>query len=94
MSRKQELNWKLIGASEHINYLKREIEYVAEKIKTLDMTVLIIGESGTGKELIAKAIAEKSGKNLVPVNCGAIHMSYLKVNCLVTRKELLPEPLP
>jgi len=62
----------LIGASEHINYLKREIEYVAEKIKTLDMTVLIIGESGTGKELIAKAIAEKSGKNLVPVNCGAI----------------------
>ena len=46
MSRKnQESNWKLIGASEHINYLKREIVYVAEKIRTLDMAVLITGES-------------------------------------------------
>ena len=71
-SKKQELNWKLIGASEHINYLKREIEYVAQKIKTLDMAVLISGPSGTGKELVVKAIAEKSGKKLVPINCGAI----------------------
>jgi len=71
-SKKQESNWKLIGASEHINFLKREIEYVAEKIRTLDMNVLISGESGTGKELIAKAIAETSRKNLIPINCGAI----------------------
>ncbi len=71
-SKKQELNWKLIGASEHINYLKREIEYVAEKIKILDMAVLISGQSGTGKELIAKAIAEQSGLKLVTINCGAI----------------------
>jgi len=73
MSRKKQgSNWKLIGASEHINYLKREIEYVAEKIKTLDMAVLISGESGTGKELIAKAIAETNRKKLVTINCGAI----------------------
>lgn len=71
-SKKQESNWKLIGASEHINFLKREIEYVAEKIRNLDMNVLISGESGTGKELIAKAIAETSRKNLIPINCGAI----------------------
>jgi sigma-54 dependent transcriptional regulator, acetoin dehydrogenase operon transcriptional activator AcoR len=71
-SKKQEINWKLIGASEHINYLRREIEYVAKKIKTLDMAVLISGPSGTGKELIAKAIAEQSGLKLVTINCGAI----------------------
>lgn len=56
-SKKQEFNWKLIGVSEHINYLKRKIEYVAQKIKTSDIVGLLSGESGTGKELIAKAIA-------------------------------------
>jgi DNA-binding NtrC family response regulator len=71
-SKKQESNWKLIGASEHINYLKRLIEYVADKIRTLDMAVLISGESGTGKELIAKAISGQAGLKLVPINCGAI----------------------
>jgi transcriptional regulator with PAS, ATPase and Fis domain len=71
-SKKQEINWKLIGASEHINYLRREIEYIAKKIETLDMAVLISGPSGTGKELIAKAIAEQSGLKLVTINCGAI----------------------
>jgi hypothetical protein len=69
---KQKLDWKLIGASEHMGFLKQEIEYVAEKIKTLDMAVLIMGPSGTGKELIAKAIAEQSGLKLITINCGAI----------------------
>ncbi len=71
-SKKQKLNRKLIGASEHINYLKREIEYVAKKIKLLDMAVLIIGPSGSGKELIAEEIAKKAGRELIPINCGAI----------------------
>jgi Sigma-54 interaction domain len=68
---RQRLNG-LIGASEHIQFLRREIEYVAKKIKILDMNVLITGPSGTGKELIAKAIAKISKKKLIPVNCGAI----------------------
>jgi len=71
-SKKQELNWKLIGESEHIHYLKGEIEYVAKRIKDLDMAVLISGPSGTGKELIASAISEQAGLKLVPINCGAI----------------------
>jgi transcriptional regulator with PAS, ATPase and Fis domain len=71
-SKKQESNSKLIGVSEHIKYLKNEIEKVAQKIKTLDMAVLISGPSGTGKELIAKAIAKQSGLKLVTVNSGAI----------------------
>jgi len=62
----------LIGASEHIQYLKSEIDYVASKIIKLDMAVLITGPSGTGKELIAKAIAERSKLKIVPINCGAI----------------------
>jgi transcriptional regulator with AAA-type ATPase domain len=62
----------LIGASEHIQYLKNEIDYVAKRITKLDMAVLITGPSGTGKELIAKAIAERSKLKIVPVNCGAI----------------------
>lgn len=72
ISKKQGLNWKLVGASEHINFLKREIEYVAQRIKTLDMTILIIGPSGSGKELIAEEIAIKAGRELIPINCGAI----------------------
>jgi hypothetical protein len=71
-SKKQELNWKLIGVSQHIHYLKGEIEYIAKKIKMLDMAVLIIGPSGSGKELIAEEIAKKAGRKLIPINCGAI----------------------
>jgi DNA-binding NtrC family response regulator len=72
MNKKQGLNWKLIGVSEHIKYLKNEIEYVAKKTKALDMAVLISGPSGTGKELIAKAISGRAGLNMVTINCGAI----------------------
>jgi len=70
--REQKLD-DLIGASEHIQYLRREIEYVGRKIKTLDMNVLITGDSGTGKEKIAEGISKLSG--IVPlevINCAAI----------------------
>ena len=63
----------LIGASEHIQYLRREIEYVGRKIKKLDMNVLITGPSGSGKEKIAEGISKISG--IVPfvvINCAAI----------------------
>lgn len=72
MKRKHKLD-DLVGASEHIQYLRSEIEYVARKIKTLDMNVLIKGPSGTGKEKIAEGISKLSG--IVPfevINCAAI----------------------
>lgn len=71
-SKKQESNLTLIGVSEHIKYLRNEIKKVVQKIKTLDMAILISGPSGTGKELIAQAIAKQSGLKLVTVNSGAI----------------------
>jgi DNA-binding NtrC family response regulator len=61
----------IIGESEKMLSLFELIEKVAAS----DSTVLIQGESGTGKELVAKAIhelSERSNRNFVPVNCGAI----------------------
>jgi len=61
----------IIGRSEAIETLRRQIELVADT----DATVLITGESGTGKELIARAIHDASSRRerpLIRVNCAAI----------------------
>lgn len=45
------------------------------KVAKTDSTILIMGPSGTGKELVASAIhklSNRSSKNRVSVNCGAI----------------------
>ncbi len=62
---------RMIGTSEAMNGLKRQISRVAP----VSTTVLISGESGTGKELVAQAIHEMSPRSAMPfitVNCGAI----------------------
>ncbi|MCU0305547.1 MAG: sigma 54-interacting transcriptional regulator [Thermoanaerobaculales bacterium] len=49
-------------------------ETVAQ-VGPLDVPVLILGESGVGKELVANALhaeSRRSGRLLVPVNCGAL----------------------
>lgn len=61
----------LVGRGDAISKVRRLIEQVA----TTDANVLILGESGTGKEVVARAIHElsnRSKKNFVPINCGAI----------------------
>ena len=61
----------LCGSSQAMLSLYRKIERVA----MTEATVLLEGESGTGKELIAQSIhlsAQRSEKNFVAVNCGAI----------------------
>ncbi len=53
----------------------QEVFRLIHKVAATDATVLILGESGTGKELVARAIhhhSSRSGRPLVPVNCGAI----------------------
>ena len=61
----------IIGKSKEINDLVDIIMQVAQS----DISVLIYGESGVGKEIFAKAIhahSNRSNKQMVSVNCGAI----------------------
>jgi len=67
----------LIGKSEGIQRLLREIESVAPT----NSSVIITGESGTGKELVARAIHANSLRKFYPmvsVHCGALTESLLE----------------
>ena len=62
---------ELLGASEAMGLLRKELETVAES----DLTVLILGETGTGKELVARSLHARSRRKnqpLVYVNCAAL----------------------
>jgi transcriptional regulator with GAF, ATPase, and Fis domain len=53
----------------------------AQRVATVDSTVLIQGETGTGKELIAHAIhnaSPRSGQALIKLNCAAIPFDLLE----------------
>jgi len=63
--------WQLIGNSEVIKQLKRQINILAANTSR----VLITGESGTGKELVARLIhfsGPRAGNPFIEVNCAAI----------------------
>jgi DNA-binding NtrC family response regulator len=67
----------LIGKSEAIKVVLRDIESVAQS----NSSVVITGESGTGKELVARAIHSNSPRKffpLVSVHCGALTESLLE----------------
>jgi len=62
---------EIIGNSEPVQHLKRQIEIAAPT----SGWVLITGENGTGKELVARnlhTLSKRSGKPFVEVNCAAI----------------------
>jgi anaerobic nitric oxide reductase transcription regulator len=62
---------EMIGLSDRMVQLKKEIEIVAAS----DLNVLIGGDTGTGKELVAKAIHEgspRAANPLVYLNCAAL----------------------
>ncbi|QDR79497.1 sigma-54-dependent Fis family transcriptional regulator [Sporomusa termitida] len=72
-----------IGSNEII-FRSRSMEHVlwiAQKVATVDSTVLITGESGTGKELVAKLI-HNFGKGIdypfIKINCAAMPESLLE----------------
>jgi len=68
---------ELIGNSEAMNKVLKEIESVAQS----NASVIITGESGTGKELVARAIHANSSRKffpLVSVHCGALTESLLE----------------
>ncbi|MEI6678185.1 MAG: sigma-54 dependent transcriptional regulator [Mariniphaga sp.] len=67
----------IIGTSESMKNLLREVESVAQT----NSSVIITGESGTGKELIARAIHSNSPRKFFPfvsVHCGALTESLLE----------------
>ncbi len=67
----------IIGKSPQMENLNKLIRTVADS----DSTILILGESGTGKELVAHAThdySERTDKQLIPVNCGAIPKDLLE----------------
>jgi transcriptional regulator with PAS, ATPase and Fis domain len=67
----------IIGESAVMKELFESIRQIAQS----DAPVLIQGESGTGKELVALALhkeSQRSGKNFVPVNCGALPEGLLE----------------
>lgn len=68
---------KLIGQSEKLKKLKRDIFCVKDK----NCKVLIYGESGTGKSLVAHLIHESSplkDRQLVSVNVGALQKDLIE----------------
>ena len=59
----------------------QEVFKLVNKVKHLDICVLILGESGTGKELIARAIHHNSNRQTGPfvvVNCASIPHDLLE----------------
>ena len=68
---------EIVGSSEPLRHVLREIETVAPA----DSTVLIYGETGTGKELIARALHNLSSRKsnaFVKLNCAAIPTGLLE----------------
>ncbi len=63
---------ELVGVSEHIQELRKTIEFIS---KERDLTILITGETGTGKELVARLIHAKGVRKnypFVPVSLASI----------------------
>ena len=67
----------IIGRSKEIN----DLVDITMQVASSDISILIYGESGVGKEIFAKAIhdfSNRSDKQLVSVNCGAIPEGLLE----------------
>ena len=71
LSESEGIDSRLVGASQSMRELKREISHIAPTIAN----VLILGETGTGKEVIARAVHNLSLQAKGPylaLNCAAI----------------------
>lgn len=67
----------IIGKSKEI----LDLVDIAMQVARSDISILLYGESGTGKEVFARAIhgySNRSDKNLISVNCGAIPEGILE----------------
>ena len=70
-TKKQSLDFHMIGESEPIKKIKEMID----KVAPTDVRVLITGANGSGKELVARALhlgSERASFPMIEVNCAAI----------------------
>lgn len=68
---------RMVSSSQAMN----EVFKMIDRVKDVDITVLVSGESGTGKELIARTIHETSrrkNQNMEIINCAAIPYNLLE----------------
>ncbi len=73
----EKVSFEIIGKEGSLSKLFK----LADKIKELPFSVLILGESGTGKEVVARYIHETSSrrdKPFIPVNCATLPESLLE----------------
>jgi DNA-binding NtrC family response regulator len=59
----------------------REVVAQIQRVARTTFTVVVIGETGTGKEVVSRAIhqaSDRSGRELVAVDCGAIPESLIE----------------
>ena len=67
----------------------------AQKVATLDTTVLLLGETGVGKEQFARYIYENSARarqSFIGINCGAIPASLIESELFGYEKGPSPGP--
>jgi transcriptional regulator with GAF, ATPase, and Fis domain len=67
----------LVGTSEKM----RRVYALIDRLKDMDVPILITGESGTGKEVVARAIHSSGSRAKLPftgINCGAIPENLLE----------------
>jgi two-component system response regulator AtoC len=68
---------KIIGTSKKL----QDVFHIIDKVKSINMSVLIEGQSGTGKELVAHEIHNQGNRKNHPfevVNCGAIPSTLIE----------------
>lgn len=68
---------KIIGTSKKL----QDVFHIIDKVKNINMSVLIEGQSGTGKELVAHEIHNQGNRKDRPfevVNCGAIPSTLIE----------------
>ena len=73
----QDSSLQIVGNAKVLHDVLEKVKQVA----VVDVTVLIEGESGTGKEMIAEMLhgqSQRSGKELIKVNCGALTKTLLE----------------
>lgn len=77
VAEKREHNPQIVGASKKM----QNIFHIIDKVKDIEMNVLIEGPSGTGKELVAREIhfrGKRSDQPFEVVNCGAIPSTLIE----------------